>query len=384
VRAVVDARAAGEPRRTGIGHYVSGLVGHLPSASPEDTFVAWCVHVLGARATRRRFPDAPNLQVRTTRIPPRLLGAVTRRLNVPRVEWLAGSADVLLATNFIPPPTRIPALVIVVHDLAFELLPETAPVHRGPEFRARLARWLDRATRVIVPSASAGDDLARRYEVDPGRIDVIHHGTDAHAYRAADETRIEDARRRFGISGRYVLFVGGLEPRKNIARLITAFASVPTDASLVLAGGPVPWHPDEAERLNALIDELPQQVRRRVIRTGYVSVRDKHALISGATALAYPSLHEGFGLPVLEGFAAGVPVLTSDISSLPEVAGDAAMLVDPMDPASIARGLATLLADADLREMLAAAGMVRAASFTWERCARLTVATLRRAAEEAG
>jgi glycosyltransferase involved in cell wall biosynthesis len=384
VRALVDARAANEPRRTGVGHYTTSLIGHLPGAAPDDTFVAWCVGLVGVRAARARLPAAPNLEVRTTRVPTRLFGAVARRLNVPRVEWLAGSADVVLATNFLPPPTRVRALVLVVHDLAFEILPETAPVHRGPAFRARFGRWLERATRVIVPSASAREDLARLYDVDPGRIDAIHHGTDAHAYRAADDTRIEDARRRFGIHGAYVLFVGGLEPRKNLDRLVAAFATIDTDASLVIAGGPVAWHPAEAERLAGQIEDLPDRVGERVIRTGYISVRDKHALISGATALAYPSLYEGFGLPVLEGFAAGVPVLTSSTSSMPEVAGDAAMLVDPTDPASIARGLGELLSDPDLREMLAAAGMARAASFTWERCARETVATLRRAVEEAG
>jgi glycosyltransferase involved in cell wall biosynthesis len=384
VRALVDARAAGEPRRTGVGHYTTSLIGHLPAAGPEDTFVAWCVGLLGARAARARFPAVANLQVRTTRIPTRVFGAVARRLDLPRVEWLAGSADVVLATNFLPPPTRVRALVLVVHDLAFELLPETAPVHRGPAFRTRFGRWLERSTRVIVPSASAKEDLARLYGVDPDRIDVIHHGTDAHAYRAADDTRIEDARRRFGIHGRYVLFVGGIEPRKNLERLVAAFARLDTDAELVLAGGPVAWHPAEAERLADQIEGLPDGVRERVIRTGYISVRDKHALISGATALAYPSLYEGFGLPVLEGFAAGVPVLTSDTSSMPEVAGDAAMLVDPTDPASISRGLGELLSDGDLREMLAAAGMARAASFTWERCARETVATLRRAVDQAG
>jgi glycosyltransferase involved in cell wall biosynthesis len=385
VRALLDARAAAEPRRTGIGHYVAGVVGHLPASAPEDEFVAWYLDVRGNRGGRRpRFPAAPNLEVRATRIPRRVFGALARRFDVPRVEWLAGAADVLLATNFIPPPTGIGAIVIVVHDLAFDVLPETAPRHHGPEFRARFSRWLERATRVIVPSTSTRDDLVGRFGVDPADVDVVHHGTDAHAYRAADATRIEEVRRRFAIPGPYVLFVGGIEPRKNLERLVLAFASIDTDASLVLAGSTVEWAPDEAERLDRVIRELPEPARRRVIRTGYVSVRDKHVLVSGATALAYPSLYEGFGLLVLEGFAAGVPVLTSNASALPEVAGDAALLVDPLDEISIARGLRELLADPDLREMLAAAGMARAASFTWERCARETARTLRRAVEQAG
>jgi glycosyltransferase involved in cell wall biosynthesis len=385
VRALLDARAAAEPRRTGIGHYVAGLVRHMPPAAPEDTFVAWYLDVRGERGRRQpRFPAAANLEVRASRIPRRAFGAVARRLDVPRVEWLAGDADVLLATNYIPPPTRIPVLVIVVHDLAFDVLPETAPLHHGPEFRARFARWLERATRVIVPSGSARDDLVRLYGVEPDRVDVVHHGTDAHAYRAAEAASVEEARRRYGIPGAYVLFVGAIEPRKNLERLVLAFASIDTDVSLVLAGSPVEWAPQEAERLDRVIEDLPEPARRRVIRTGYVTARDKHALVSGALALAYPSLYEGFGLPVLEGFAAGVPVLTSGVSALPEVAGEAALLVDPLDQASIARGLRELVADPDLREMLAAAGMARVASFTWERCARETVHALHRALGQAG
>jgi glycosyltransferase involved in cell wall biosynthesis len=116
-----------------------------------------------------------------------------------------------------------------------------------------------------------------------------------------------------------------------------------------------------------------------VVRTGYVADADRRALLSGADVMAYPSLYEGFGFPILEAFAANVPVLTSDVSSLPEVAGEAAVLVNPRDPADIARGLTQLLGDDDLRNVLRAAGTARVAAFTWERCARLTVESLRRA-----
>ncbi len=148
----------------------------------------------------------------------------------------------------------------------------------------------------------------------------------------------------------------------------------------MLAGGPVRWYPEATERLDAVIQLLPESVRARIVRTDYVSERDKLALLSGATVLAYPSIYEGFGFPVLEAFAAGVPVLTSNVSSLVEVAGEAAVLVDPADVDAIAAALSELVADEDLRAVLSAAGVARASRFTWEATARATAAVLREAA----
>jgi glycosyltransferase involved in cell wall biosynthesis len=177
-----------------------------------------------------------------------------------------------------------------------------------------------------------------------------------------------------------VVFVGGLEPRKNVELLIRAFGMVEDrTAALVIAGGVVPWAGDYAERIERAILELPTAVRDRIVRTGYVTDADRRALLSGAEVLAYPSRYEGFGFPILEAFAANVPVLTSDRSSMPEVAGNAAVLVDPDDGVSIAKGLDELLADPDLRNVLRASGTARVASFTWERCARATAAVLQRA-----
>ena len=140
------------------------------------------------------------------------------------------------------------------------------------------------------------------------------------------------------------------------------------------------WFPEATERLDAAIESLPTSAKQRIVRTGYVNDRDKLALLSGATILAYPSLYEGFGFPVLEAFAAGVPVMTSNVSSLPEVAGEAAVLVDPADTHAIAKALSELVGDADLRAVLSAAGVARASRFTWEATARATAAVLREAA----
>ena len=379
MRVAIDARPALDPRRTGVGLYANQVIRHLPLADPDDDYVAWYLHARGLLRPRSFFADvpAPNLFEKASRFPARIFQPASWRLGVPRVEWLI-DFDLFLATNFLAPATRHAHRVVpVVHDLAFRHYPETAP-HIDARWRGRFAAALDDAPAVIVPSESVASDLREAYAVDGDRLHVVHHGVDAGGFAPARPGAIDAVRRRFGIPGPYVLFVGGIEPRKNLDMLTRAFAS--SDARhlcLVIAGGPVRWFPQSVERLEATIALLPPGVRSRILLIGYVNERDKHTLLSGATVLAYPSLYEGFGFPVLEGFAAGVPVLTSNISSLPEVAGDAAVLVDPGDVDAIATALSELVADEDLRAVLSAAGVARAARFTWETTARATATVLR-------
>jgi glycosyltransferase involved in cell wall biosynthesis len=383
MRVVVDARPALEARKTGVGQYTSHLLRALPNADPADEITAWYLHARGLLRPQPLFPGVPGLHEKASRIPRRLFQSLSGRLGQPRIERFV-DFDVLLATNFLPPATASPGVVLVVHDLAFRKFPETAP-HMSVRWLHRFEAWLQRAARLIVPSVSAGEDLRELYGVAPDRIDAIHHGVDAHAFRPAPAPVVADVRRRFEIPGPYALFVGGIEPRKNLERLVRAFGRLRglDDISLVIAGGPVRWFPEAVGQLDASIAALPAGVRSRVVRTGYVSQLEKVALMTGATLMAYPSRYEGFGFPVLEAFAAGLPVLTSNVSSLPEVAGDAAELVDPDDTDAIAAALERMLQDRDLLDNLAAAGVARVSGFTWEATARATAATLHRAHEAA-
>lgn len=382
MRIAIDARPALDPRRTGVGQYARQIVRHLPNADPLPEYVAWYLHAKGL-FSRRRFFDgvAPNLSEHASRFPARVFQPVSWRLGLPRLEWLGVDFDALLATNFLPPPTKCRGVVLVVHDLAYERFPETAP-QMDARWRRRFRRWLRRAAGVIVPSESARRDLLERHdEADAARVHAIAHGVEPFA-RPPDRD-VAHVRERFGIGGRYALFLGGIEPRKNLHGLLEAFRAVDTDAWLVIAGGPVNWMPSAFDRLRAAVGHLPEDVGKRVVLTGYVSEADKRALLAGADALAYPSLYEGFGFPVLEAFAAGVPVLTADASSLPEVAGDAALLVDPHEPPAIAAALERLLGDEGLRDGLRRAGAERVRSFTWEATALRTAEVLRAAAERA-
>jgi glycosyltransferase involved in cell wall biosynthesis len=382
VRVVIDARSAIGPRRTGIGHYARALLRFLPLAGPESQFVAWYLDMRGAGRTSARFAGwAPNLTERASRFPSRIFGRLSNGVGYPKLEWLAGRFDLLLAANFIPPPTSSTGLVMVVHDLAFDVMPETAP-HNDERWRRQFDRWLGRAAAVIVPSDAVRTDLLRFHDVDPEHVSAIHHGTDVEMFSPAKPVQVEEIRRRYRIDGPYVLLLGGFEPRKNLERLVQAYGLLEDQrVSLVLAGGAVPWARQYTERVEHAITQQPAEIRDRIVCTGYVPNADRRGLLSGAEILAYPSRYEGFGFPILEGFAANVPVLTSNVSSMPEIAGGAAVLVDPEDVQAIASGLNDLLHDDDLRNVLRAAGTARVASFTWERCARETLAVLERAHE---
>ncbi|MFM7718123.1 MAG: glycosyltransferase family 4 protein, partial [Actinomycetota bacterium] len=371
MRLLVDARPALDPRRTGVGTYAARLLEHLPAAAPDDTVVAWYLHARGLLRPRTFFPPAANLEERASRFPARVFQPLSFRLGVPRLEWLA-RFDALLATNFLPPPTRSRGVVLVVHDLAFVRHPETAP-QMDDRFLRRFRGALAACASAIVPSRAVAGDLVAFGGIEEARIEVVPHGVDPARVPADAAAR----RNRLGVGeGRYALFVGGIEPRKNLPRLVAAFAALPGDARLVVAGGPVRWFPAAARDLDRAVAELPPAVRSRLLRVGYVDDADRAALLDGASLLAYPSLEEGFGLPVLEAMAAGVPVLTSDRSALPEVAGDAAVLVDPTDVDAIGAGLARLLDDDALRARLASAGRERASTFPWSAAARRTAAVL--------
>ncbi len=381
MRIAIDARPALDPKKTGVGQYAAQLIRHLPATDPDARYVAWYLHARGLFRPRRFFTDAGtrNLSEGAIRFPARVFEPLSSRLGVPRVEWFT-EFDSLLATNFLPPETKSRGVVMVVHDLAFRVFPETAP-QIDARWLHRFRRWLKDSAGVIVPSEATRQDLMQLEEVDATKVAVVHHGVDAEAFRSARSEAVEGVRRRYGLAGRYLLFVGGLEPRKNVPALVRAFAAVDTDASLVVAGGRVRWHPRATDHVGAAIDALPGGVRDRVILSGYVSDADKVALLAGATALVYPSLYEGFGFPVLEGMAARVPVMTSTASSLPEVAGEAALLVDPSDQDAMAEGMRALLEDEDLRDRLIASGLARAATFTWQETAKRTAVVLREAGE---
>ena len=268
------------------------------------------------------------------------------------------------------------ARVVTVHDLHYRTHPDAHFGVRALGMRVLVPLGVARADRVVVPSRSTRADLLRFTRVSPDRVDVVPEGIGQTMDRTPDA---EAARERHGAGDRQlVLSVSAKRPHKNLARLIGALARVPAERRplLVLPGYPTP-HEEELRRL-----ANERGVQRDVRFVGWVSLEELDDLYAAATCFVFPSLIEGFGLPVLEAMARGVPVATSGRDSLSEVACDAALTFDPEDESSIAASMERLLGDEALRDRLRAAGYERAAGYTWERAAELTVETYRRALAE--
>ncbi|GAA2339191.1 glycosyltransferase family 1 protein [Saccharopolyspora halophila] len=329
--------------RTGIGRYTASLADRL--ASDVD------LRLIGfsARGARRLRALAPRgARAVGPPVPARALRKAWLRGRFPPVELLGGSADVVHGTNFVLPPSRA-AGVLTVHDLAF--LDDARLAE--PELPALVRASARRARVVCTPTAAVADQVAARLEVERERIVVTPLGVDPEWFTAAPLDAA--GRARCGIPPEYLLFVGDAGDRKGLPSLLAAHD--PALPPLVLAG---PGRPGDSDG---------------VLRTGYLPDAELRRLVAGASALVLPSRDEGFGLPVLEALACGVPVVCSDLAALREVAGDQAIFAPSGDP----DGLRAALHEALGTPPDPAAGRSRAATFTWEACAASTLTAYHRA-----
>ncbi len=278
---------------------------------------------------------------------------------LPLFDWLAGGADLFHASNLMRRPPRRPRLTATVYDMTCWLMPE---LHSAANLRAdrSYSELLRRADGLIAISQSARNDAIKVLQLRPERIRVIYPGI-AEPFFDPPGAEIDRVKKHHILERPYVLAVGTIEPRKNVEALLKAYAALPPDLKgefeLVLAG-PSGWASRETNSLLGSVRYL-----------GYVPEPDLPALMAGATIFAYPSLYEGFGFPVAQAMAAGTAVLTSAVSSLPEITGDDAVLIDPRSPAELTGGLNRLLTSPSLRHELAGRARLRAARFSWQECA---------------
>lgn len=286
------------------------------------------------------------------------------RFRRPRVERATGPVDVIHATGMAVPPRSAP-LVVTVHDLAFRRDPSQF-TRRGVAFFTRAIDLARRDADIVICPSQATVQACIADGFDPERLRLVPWGIDV---VPVDEAAIARVRDRFGLAGRYVLWAGTIEPRKNLPVLLDAFAAVDTDAVLVLAG-PRGWNEDLGDRLARLGE--------RVRPVGFVEPDDLRALQAGADVFCFPSLEEGFGLPVLEAMAQGTAVVTSAGTATAEVVGDAGLLVDPLDRRALTEAVAALLGDDDRRAAVARSGHRRAATqFGLDRTAAALLAAYR-------
>jgi len=290
------------------------------------------------------------------------------------------SPDVFFTPAHVIPFVYRGPSVATVHDLGYHYFPsahtksQAAYLQLSTRANGRLAREL------IADSGITKADLIRFYDTDSGKITVIYPGLDPDLRRVDDEELITRTCEKYGIESPYLLYIGTLQPRKNLNRLVRAFAQSGLPHQLVL-GGKVGWQTDSLLTEIASLEEL---LRERVLLVGYIAESDKAALLSGADALVYPSLYEGFGFPLLEAQACGTPVLAADSSSLPEISAGSALLVDPLDVDEMSRLMRLIVEDNTLRRDLIDKGYKNSRRFDWQTTAENVLRVLEQAAPPNG
>lgn len=362
----IDSRDAFAPRPRGVGKSLRALLGHLPEAAPDCRFTAYTNRDVD-------MPLADRLDVRWITLRGDRVNA-WERFRLPVAAW-RDRVDLLHCPGQTAPPIAPCPIVLTVHDLIPLRIGDGLAARDIQRFRRSLARAVKRAARIIAVSEYTRRDLLAEFGLPEDRVAIVPWGVDVPPDPPRDAGRFEALAAAHRIRQPFFVAFGGDAPRKNVSRVIEAVRELTrvltSDVQLVLIGVP-----DSARsRFAELAEGLG--VGKQVVALGYLSDRDVATLLAFSEALVYPSLYEGFGLPVLEAMAVGAPVITSDRTSLPEVAGDAAILVDPTSAGAIAEAMRHCYLNTAARVELASRGRRRAANFTWDRAARATVAAYR-------
>ena len=349
--------------RTGVGNYVFYLLKNMLPMAADDEFIG-----LAATLSHLELDGLDErLQVRHLKVPTRVLYALWRAGSFLPVEKFTGDVDLFHATNYFLPPTRIAKRVVTIHDLSFMVVPQYCSPRIVRPFAAGINAFAHESDRIIAYSESTKKDIVSILGVPESKISVIHMAVDDEFGSSAEDA--DWLERTFKVRRPYVLFVGMLEPRKNVPAILRAFNAIKNDFphQLVLVGDRG-WMYEEIFRLR---DELGLGDQVRFI--GFVGHDRLAAFYRNADLFVFPSFYEGFGLPVLEAMSCGCPVITARNSSLTEVGGDAALYVDAADWESLAEQMRTVLTDESLRDRLSREGPQQAAKFSWQRSAAQTL-----------
>ncbi len=359
------------PRRTGMGHYTSHLLAHLAKTDSAHQYVVF-LNSMRHRPQHEPWMGCKNFSGVRRRLPGPVLLYSWRYFNWPPIERFVGGVDVFHSPATYVPPQRHGARVTTVHDLHFLHHPEDCTLLGGRFLRATLPRRLEEMDRIIAISEATRHDLIEFLHVPPERIAVVYLGVDPRFHRVENPAERAAVCARYGLPDRFILFIGTIEPRKNVERLIEAYALVRREICDAPRLAVVGLRGQSAGQVNSAVSWL--DLGRQVVFAGYVPQADLPGLYSAADLLVLPSLYEGFGMPVLEAMACGTPVVAGDTSSLRELVAGRGVLVNPLQPGDIAHGIIQMLRDAPLRAACVERGLEFARTLTWERCAEQTLA----------
>ncbi len=369
MRIIIDAQSIIEPL-AGIGRYAKCLLEEFARAPGGNEF-----HLFYGASLRRwkaELPDfnSPDFHPRLLRFPGRVYRALTEKYKIAPPLVFMGGFDVFHGLNYYVPGVRYPSIVNI-YDISFLLYPQFFTGERLRDIVPKAEVSAARADKIITGSESAKSDILNAYKIPEEKVRVILNGVED-KFRRSSEKEAESYGKARGLPGRFILYVGTIEPRKNVYALAKAYKKLnPADVSLVIAGAEGWLCGDILRKIRALgMDD-------RIILTGRVPEDELPLLYSSALVFVYPSLYEGFGFPPLEAMACGTPVIAGNRSSLPEIVGDAGICVDPENVDGLAAAIEYLIRDESKRRLFSENGAVRARKFSWEKCAKETLGLYR-------
>jgi glycosyltransferase involved in cell wall biosynthesis len=376
VKIAIDISPLATRKRTGIPNYIFNLCQNLPIADENNKYLLFGASFgyyqsLQAATKEMRINKHPNVSTRISRVPRAALRLIWKYMHVPSAERLVGDIDIFHASHRIPPPSKKARLVVTIHDLTPIKLPVYHTKKMIDHYISDIPQSLKKADMVIAVSNCTKNDILEHFDIAEERVRVTPEAANDNYKQISDKHAIDKVKGIYDIDKDYILFVGTLEPRKNLVNLLKAYSILPDylkrDYALVLCGKKG-WYYEE---IFETVREL--KLENKVIFTGYVPDKDIPLLMNGAAVFVYPSFYEGFGLPPLEAMACGTPVISTNVSSIPEVVGDAGILVSPTDVEELSDAMLRVLDNETLKAQLSEKGLKQASKFSWRATAEKTV-----------
>lgn len=356
--------------RGGVRHYLKYLMQSLQEIDKENTYRIvvhfWNKRRMDSYSELQSLLTAENFKLSWIKFP----GTAIWSLGLP-VDFFTGPMDVYHGAGHFVDRTLKGKIILTVHDLDYCMIPDLLPKEWVRKKAKYIGVSIKRASAVIVPTHFIKEVLLSRFPLDKDQVFVIPHGV-SHSFSAQVDSRsVMRIKKKYGIEGDYILFAGQTNPNKNLLRLLDAYNILRETYNiphfLVIAGAKRVFFKEVYNRV------IESGLRDKVKFTGYINESDLQVLYSGASLFVLPSLYEGFGIPLLEAMASGVPIVASSAASLPEVIGDAGLLVNPLDAEEIAYAMGSILSDTQIRERLIRQGLQRVKQFTWDKTARQTL-----------